>query len=50
MSKTKQEQEAQPLKMKKPSFKRENDATFKLDLTKEKVTKDAVTKKEKKEP
>ena len=50
MSKTKQEQEAQPLKMKKPSFKRENDATFKLDLTKDKETKDAVPKQETEKP
>lgn len=33
MSTTKQEQEALPLKMKKPSYKRPNDDVFKLDLT-----------------
>ena len=50
MSKTKQEQEAEPLKIKKPSFKRENDQTFKLDLSKEKETKEEVPKPEVKEP
>ena len=50
MSKTQQEQEAQPLKIKKPSFKRENDATFKLDLTKAKENTDAVPEQETKEP
>ena len=53
MSKTKQEQEAQPLKMKKPSFTRENDETFKLDLSKKEEPKtevNAVQKQETKEP
>ena len=40
MSTTKQEQEALPLKVKKPSLKRNNDQVYKLDLTKK--SEDAV--------
>ena len=45
MSTTKQEQEALPLKIKKPSLKRDNDQVYKLDMNKkseEKEKEDAV--------
>ena len=45
MSTTKQEQEALPLKIKKPSLKRDNDQVYKLDMNKkpeEKQEEDAI--------